>query len=66
VDGICELLKSLASPLYANLSKYEDMMKQNNICGRVLTSCDLMELKQVLINSVVLCNSNGNDFPTGY
>jgi hypothetical protein len=50
-DGICDLLKNLPALRSTNLPKYEESVRKNNICGRVLISCDLVELKEVRLNT---------------
>ncbi|XP_044755573.1 kinase D-interacting substrate of 220 kDa B isoform X5 [Coccinella septempunctata] len=48
VDGVCKLLHSIEDLSKEAVSNYTKIIKDHNINGRVLTSCDLDELKQLL------------------
>lgn len=48
MDGVCKLLNKIEDLNPAALKQYMDLIKQNNINGRVLLHCDLDELKKVL------------------
>ncbi|CAD6208425.1 GSCOCG00003437001-RA-CDS, partial [Cotesia congregata] len=48
VDSICDLLTKIDELNPNNLESYKSIVRENNITGKVLLLCDLMELKQVL------------------
>ncbi|XP_033219182.1 kinase D-interacting substrate of 220 kDa isoform X2 [Belonocnema kinseyi] len=48
VNGLCELLEKIEDLNPHQLQRYKEIIKQNNITGRVLLHCDLQELKKVL------------------
>ncbi|XP_017768310.1 PREDICTED: kinase D-interacting substrate of 220 kDa isoform X3 [Nicrophorus vespilloides] len=48
VDGICKLLQKMDEFSPDALTEYTDILKQNNVNGRVLLHCDLEELKRLL------------------
>ncbi|KAH0569139.1 kinase D-interacting substrate of 220 kDa B isoform X2 [Cotesia glomerata] len=48
VDSICDLLSKIDELNPNNLESYKSLVRENNITGKVLLLCDLMELKQVL------------------
>lgn len=48
VEGVCDLLVSLTGIKSSQVTKYQETVRKNNICGRVLISCDLADLKLVL------------------
>jgi len=48
VEGVVEFLGSLSSLKSVSIGKYQDVIRKNNITGRVLLCCDLVELKAVL------------------
>ncbi|XP_011263943.1 kinase D-interacting substrate of 220 kDa B isoform X4 [Camponotus floridanus] len=47
VNGICELIDKIDSLDTTQTSIYKQVVKENNINGRVLLHCDLQELKKV-------------------
>lgn len=47
VDSICDLLSKIDELNPNNLESYKSLVRENNITGKVLLLCDLMELKQV-------------------
>ncbi|XP_049858446.1 kinase D-interacting substrate of 220 kDa B isoform X1 [Schistocerca gregaria] len=48
VDGVCSLLAKIEDLSTPSVSKYANVIRDNNINGRVLLHCDLEELKKVL------------------
>ncbi|KAK4875156.1 hypothetical protein RN001_011578 [Aquatica leii] len=48
VDGICKLLNKIEDLDSKSLTKYKEVIKDNNINGKVLLHCDLIELKKLL------------------
>ena len=48
VDGICKLLSKIDDLDVNAITKYKQVIKDNNINGRVLLHCDLNELKKLL------------------
>ncbi|XP_078035636.1 ankyrin repeat-rich membrane spanning isoform X2 [Augochlora pura] len=48
VNGICDLIDRIESLNPNQTSQYKNVIKDNNINGRVLLHCDLQELKKVL------------------
>nr|XP_033335869.1 kinase D-interacting substrate of 220 kDa isoform X2 [Megalopta genalis] len=48
VSGICDLIDRIESLNPNQMSQYKNVIKENNINGRVLLHCDLQELKKVL------------------
>lgn len=48
MDGVCKLLNKIEDLNPAAVKQYTDVIKQNNINGRVLIHCDLDELKKLL------------------
>lgn len=49
MDGVCKLLKKVEDMNSASLQQYTDVIKQNNVNGKVLLHCDLEELKKVRV-----------------
>lgn len=47
VEGVCKLLSKIEDMNSTSLKEYTEVIKQNNINGRVLLHCDLDELKKV-------------------
>lgn len=56
VDGVCKLLNKVEEMDAASLKQYTDVIKQNNVNGRVLLHCDLGELKKVSCASHFFCS----------
>lgn len=50
VMGVCELIDKIESLNPTQTPTYKQVIKDNNINGRVLLHCDLQELKKVLYN----------------
>ncbi|XP_043467712.1 kinase D-interacting substrate of 220 kDa isoform X5 [Leptopilina heterotoma] len=48
VNGLCDLLDKIEDLNLNQVQCYKEIIKQNNITGRVLLHCDLQELKKVL------------------
>ncbi|KAB0794943.1 hypothetical protein PPYR_11782 [Photinus pyralis] len=48
VDGVCKLLSKIEDLDLNAITKYKQVIKDNNINGRVLLHCDLSELKKLL------------------
>ncbi|OXU24596.1 hypothetical protein TSAR_000048 [Trichomalopsis sarcophagae] len=48
VDGLCDLLDKIQDLNQNQIPHYKEIIKDNNINGRVLLHCDLQELKNVL------------------
>lgn len=48
VDGVCKLLSKIEDLNAAAVKQYTDIIRDNNINGRVLLHCDLDELKKLL------------------
>lgn len=48
VDGVCKLLSKIEDLNAAAVKQYVEVIRQNNINGRVLLHCDLDELKKLL------------------
>lgn len=49
VDGLCDLLDKIQDLNMNQIPHYKEIIRENNISGRVLLHCDLMELKSVSI-----------------
>lgn len=47
VNGLCDLLDKIDDLNHSQIQCYKEIIKQNNITGRVLLHCDLQELKKV-------------------
>lgn len=48
VDGVCKLLNKIEDINSTAVKQYTDIIRDNNINGRVLLHCDLDELKKLL------------------
>lgn len=48
MDGVCKLLEKIDDLNIQSLQDYVNIIKTNNINGRVLIHCDLDELKKLL------------------
>lgn len=48
VNGVCDLIDKIDSLNAIQTSTYKQVVKENNINGRVLLHCDLQELKKVI------------------
>ncbi|XP_046594965.1 kinase D-interacting substrate of 220 kDa B isoform X6 [Neodiprion lecontei] len=48
VNGVCDLLGKVEELSPAQAARYKNVIRENNISGRVLLHCDLQELKKVL------------------
>ncbi|RZF42902.1 hypothetical protein LSTR_LSTR003618 [Laodelphax striatellus] len=48
VDGVCDLMLKIEDLPKPNAQKYFQIVKSNNISGRVLLYCDMEDLKKVL------------------
>ncbi|KAF5273996.1 hypothetical protein FQA39_LY01111 [Lamprigera yunnana] len=48
VDGICKLLSKIEDLDLKLLARYKEVIKENNVNGKVLLHCDLSELKKLL------------------
>ncbi|XP_025602086.2 kinase D-interacting substrate of 220 kDa B isoform X3 [Athalia rosae] len=48
VNGVCDLLGKIEDLSTIQVSRYKNVIRDNNINGRVLLHCDLQELKKVL------------------
>ncbi|XP_029043359.2 kinase D-interacting substrate of 220 kDa B isoform X2 [Osmia bicornis bicornis] len=48
VNGVCDLIDRIESLSSHHAPQYKQVVKENNINGRVLLHCDLQELKKVL------------------
>jgi len=48
VNDVCKLLSKLDGINKKYLQNYQDSVIENNISGRILVSCELSEVKQVL------------------
>lgn len=49
VDGVCKLLQTMEDLNKDAVAHYVTIIQNHNINGRVLTSCDLDELKDVRV-----------------
>lgn len=49
VNGLCDLLDKIDDLNPNQVQCYKEIIKQNNITGKVLLHCDLQELKKVLV-----------------
>jgi ankyrin repeat-rich membrane spanning protein len=47
VSGVCDLIDKIESLNPVQAPAYKQVIKDNNINGRVLLHCDLQELKKV-------------------
>lgn len=47
VNGVCDLLGKIEDLSPAQAARYKNVIRENNINGRVLLHCDLQELKKV-------------------
>lgn len=47
VNGICDLIDRIESINPNQAPQYKQVIKENNVNGRVLLHCDLQELKKV-------------------
>lgn len=47
VDALCDLLDNIQDLNPNQIPHYKEIIKENNITGRVLLHCDLQELKNV-------------------
>lgn len=47
VSGVCDLLDKIQDMNTNQIPKYKEIIRENNISGRVLLNCDLGELKNV-------------------
>ena len=54
VNGICDLIDRIDSISPNQAPQYKQVIKENNITGRVLLHCDLQELKKVSFTSMIL------------
>ncbi|XP_053986547.1 kinase D-interacting substrate of 220 kDa B isoform X1 [Hylaeus volcanicus] len=48
VNGVCDLIDRIESLNHNQAPQYKNVIKENNINGRVLLHCDIQELKKVL------------------
>lgn len=48
MDGVCKLLNKIEDINSTAVKQYTDIIRENNINGRVLLHCDLDELKKLL------------------
>ncbi|XP_076173301.1 ankyrin repeat-rich membrane spanning isoform X4 [Ptiloglossa arizonensis] len=48
VNGVCDLIDRIESLNHNQAPQYKNVIKENNINGRVLLHCELQELKKVL------------------
>ncbi|XP_024945713.1 kinase D-interacting substrate of 220 kDa isoform X2 [Cephus cinctus] len=48
VNGVCDLLEKIEDLNANQVSRYKNVIRDNNISGRVLLHCDMQELKKVL------------------
>ncbi|XP_011499343.1 PREDICTED: kinase D-interacting substrate of 220 kDa isoform X2 [Ceratosolen solmsi marchali] len=48
VQGLCDLLDKIQDLNSNQIPRYKEIIKENNISGRVLLHCNLLELKNVL------------------
>jgi hypothetical protein len=49
VDGFCDLLPKLEELAPATVTSIQSSLRENNVGGKVLSMCELGELKQVLL-----------------
>jgi len=54
VNGVCDLIDKIESLNPAQAPVYKQVIKDNNINGRVLLHCDLQELKKVIFDKLHL------------
>lgn len=54
VEAVCELLVTLTGIKSSQVTVYQEAVRKNNICGRVLMSCDLSDLKTVILYLIII------------
>jgi ankyrin repeat-rich membrane spanning protein len=53
VDDLCNLLDKIQDLNSSKIPFYKEVIKENNISGRVLLHCNLLELKNVTTKFII-------------